>query len=388
MTDAPAITMAEIKTRLQARVRDLVPLLAPPCAGAWGKSGIYTPLNPARADKRPGSFVIWMSGTAAGSFRDYALGDDPAARGDILDLIAYVNGRPRDRSFARQWAMDWLGLTGSPAARRASTAQADKLAAERRQREQAENERMARDTVKNRDKALGWWLKADKDIAGTPVETYLAAARGIRLSALPHPPGALRYLADAVHRQTGELLPAMMAVATGPDGKAWAVHRTFLRPDGRGKADVNPAKMIWPRGWHGAAVRITKGRHRLPPEEAARRGLEDELMLTEGIEDALTLAMAEHDMRVWAALTLGNLTSIRVPACVARVFVAADNDYGKRQAQDALERGVAALRRQGRPVHVIRSPLGKDFNDLQRNWKGERDGTEERQGCTAADTSR
>lgn len=46
------------------------------------------------------------------------------------------------------------------------------------------------------------------------------------------------------HRPSGKNFPAMVcAVTRGTDGAFLGVHRTYLRPDGLGKAPVSPAKM-------------------------------------------------------------------------------------------------------------------------------------------------
>ena len=66
-------------------------------------------------------------------------------------------------------------------------------------------------------------------------------------------PSGLGWLPDARHHESGRTLPVMIAGMSGPDGKIMAVHRTFLRPDGSGKADVTPQKKIWP-SFKGAAA--------------------------------------------------------------------------------------------------------------------------------------
>jgi hypothetical protein len=49
----------------------------------------YLALNPTRADHRPGSFKIRLSGARAGSWADFATGD---RGGDPISLVAYVEG--------------------------------------------------------------------------------------------------------------------------------------------------------------------------------------------------------------------------------------------------------------------------------------------------------
>ena len=47
----------------------------------------YVALNPTRADHRPGSFKICLSGSRAGSWADFATGDKG---GDLVSLVAYL----------------------------------------------------------------------------------------------------------------------------------------------------------------------------------------------------------------------------------------------------------------------------------------------------------
>lgn len=114
-------------------------------------------------------------------------------------------------------------------------------------------------------------------------------------------------------------------------------------------------------------VHLWRGETGLPPREAQRQGLWDELVITEGIEDGLSVAIACPSYRVWVAGTLGNIECVRLPECCGGVIVAVDNDWGNPQAAKTLERGLAALARQGRrEVKVTRSPIGKDVNDALR----------------------
>ncbi len=165
----------------------------------------------------------------------------------------------------------------------------------------------------------------------------------------------------------------MAALMTGADGKPQALHRTWLAPGGHGKARLpdpadNAVRKIWgaPKG---AVIRISKGAGNFTPEEAERQGVSGPLVLTEGIEDALAVALAMPDRRVWAAGTLGNLAKVPVLPCASSITICADNDWDKPQAMAALDRAVAALKRAKKPVFVARSWTGKDMNDL---LKGER----------------
>ena len=82
------------------------------------------------------------------------------------------------------------------------------------------------------------WEEAGRT-QGTVVETYMKS-RGITATAPP----ALRFHPSLKHRDSGKVLPAMVAVVTTwPGTYVVAIHRTYLRPDGSAKADVDPDKM-------------------------------------------------------------------------------------------------------------------------------------------------
>ena len=84
-------------------------------------------------------------------------------------------------------------------------------------------------------RALAVWREA-RPADGTIVETYLAN-RGL---ALP-PPQCLRFHPDCPHPSGGRY-PAMVALVEHSERGPVGVHRTYLRPDGSGKAAVETAK--------------------------------------------------------------------------------------------------------------------------------------------------
>lgn len=95
-----------------------------------------------------------------------------------------------------------------------------------------------RESEKRTQKALRIW-DAAVSASDTLVEMYLAA-RNINIPV----PYALRFHAAMKHLG-GQRWPAMIALVTrGADGSPMAVHRTFLARDGRGKAPVEPSKMM------------------------------------------------------------------------------------------------------------------------------------------------
>ena len=94
-------------------------------------------------------------------------------------------------------------------------------------------------TAENRSAAaLAIW-RSTTPADGTLVGTYLPA-RGIRIV----PPVCLRFHPELNHKNGGRW-PAMVAlIQRASDGEPMGVHRTFLAPDGSGKATLDPAKMM------------------------------------------------------------------------------------------------------------------------------------------------
>ena len=192
--------------------------------------------------------------------------------------------------------------------------------------------------------ARGLWEVA-VEAQGTVVETYMKS-RGITASVPP----VLRFHPSLKHTNSGKAFPAMVAaVMRWPGTDVTAIHRTYLLPDGSGKADVNPAKMsLGPMA--GGAVRLGS--------PAAK------MAISEGIEDGMTL-LQETGMSVWAATSASAMRSIVLPELpmAAEVVICADPDPdGQRAAAAAAERWAY----EGRVVRVAIPPVGKDFNDVHR----------------------
>ncbi len=171
---------------------------------------------------------------------------------------------------------------------------------------------------------------------------YLAG-RGIVLP----PPLALRWMPRCRH-PSGIYLPAMIAAIVDVAGRLIGLHRTYLRPDGSGKADVEPAKAMLGRATGGAA------RLAAPCET---------LLIGEGVETCLA-AMQATGMPVWAALSTAGLVALVLPPGVSQVVILADHDRngaGERAAHIAAARWLA----EGRRVRIAMPPEpGSDFNDV------------------------
>jgi Toprim domain len=343
MADRPGSDTAQVKALLQASVTDLARELAP---DGCLKGKYWMARNPTRDDRRQGSFWIAIRGVP-GSWRDEATGE----KGDIIQLIQYVRGC--EFGAAMKFARAWLGLSDMHPEQ---IAQASQAARERRQAAEADEEA---EEEKRRRWAKAHWLNAWESLLGTVAETYLRG-RGIDLRKLPRQPGALRFVPNEKHAESGEAWPCIVSAMSGPKGAIHAIHRTFLARDGSDKAPVDPARKAWPR-CSGAAIHLWRGKSDKPAAGAPAKS--DTLVLCEGVEDGLTIALALPEARVWCAYSLTNLANIVIPACAERVIVACDNDWGKPGAEKQLAKALAQLQAQGVPVAEARSPRGKDFND-------------------------
>jgi len=137
----------------------------------------------------------------------------------------------------------------------------------------------------------------------------------------------------------------MVALVTNGTGVPIGIHRTFLDRDGRGKAPVEPQKMML-GPCRGGAVQLAE------PGEL--------LMVGEGIETCLAVIQATGDA-AWAALSTSGMRALDLPKDVRDVVVLADgDDAGEAAAQDCARR----WKREGRRVRIARPPRGMDFNDV------------------------
>lgn len=350
--NGPEINFGDIKAELQRRIRQLVAELAP---GGKVNGAYYMPRNPRRDDRHPGSFWIRVSGQAIGAWRDEAID----LQGDVIDLVTYLAGL-RDRKATRDWCMSWLGWSQG--------VDRKKLEVNRRQailKEQQDNRQEAQSAAKKADRAFAIYLNSRELVAGDLVHRYLAS-RGIDLGKLPKPPGAIRFHPSLEHHDDDGVItewPCMVAGMCNSEGRVVAIHRTYLKPDGSGKAPVDKPKKIWP-AFKGCVVRLSKGARNLSPEQAAKKGVSGPLGLAEGIENGLAVAISVLDLRVWAAGSLANMANIPKLPCISRLIVCRDNDDHLSQADKGFERVIAQLKTRQFSLSVARSWIGKDTNDL------------------------
>jgi hypothetical protein len=185
---------------------------------------------------------------------------------------------------------------------------------------------------------------ASVPVTGTLAETYLTS-RGIgHLGAS----SALRFHPKCWHREGDQTKPvprpAMIAAVTDGAGVLQGVHRTWLAPDGQGKADVATPRRAMGH-LLGNAVRFS------PCDQV--------LALGEGIETMLSVSQAAPGLPVWAALSSGHLGAVLLPEGLQRLYIAVDRDPAGQRAVERLSTRAAEV---GVRVIVLEPRLG-DFND-------------------------
>lgn len=340
------LAISDVKAMLIERLDPLVRQLVP---GAKAKGGIFTARCPWRMDRNEGSFVVWRAGKAKGGWKDYATDE----KGDVIDLIAFaqcgaVGKASKEQAVAAvRWAENWLGV---------ASCDPQRVAAARARAQQALSAAQKRDEEarkRKRRRAYDLWMSA-KDWRGTLAETYLLA-RGIDARGIENWADGFRFIARLDHwLEKGFYGPALVAPFRHPEKGFAGLHAVWLKPDGSGKASVSPPKLTLGLS-AGSCMIFTRGEGETPP-----------IAFCEGPEDGASVALSVPELSARGVGGLSNLKNQIIPAGTPYVVVCADNDWEKPQAQDALEKAVAALRAQGAPVEVARSHHGKDMNDLIR----------------------
>ncbi len=334
----------------------------------------YVGLSPFKAERTPSFYVDPHKGTW------FCFASQQG--GDAISLVALADGVSVGEAIRR--LKGEAGIADDPAraeARRRQWVEAraarERLDAASRARRQSEAERIWRDA---------------KPGEGSLIEAYLLA-RGIDLDAMEacygfRVPRSLRYAPRLAYRHDGVTAvgPAMVGLLEGREqhpGDVAAVHRTYLAPDGGGKATYGgPAKLTLGAVW-GSAGYLT------PPGPLAVVG--------EGYETTLSVvaALAKRGRQVFgiSAAALGNLAGggegrglphptikgrwlpsevpsrdrpgLLLPDFVKRVVILADNDGADPLSMQAMiARAAAKFRGQGIAVTVAWPPAGCDFNDV------------------------
>ena len=196
----------------------------------------------------------------------------------------------------------------------------------------------------NHCETAGKLFRASVPVAGSLAEVYLAS-RGIRQKI---DPAVLRFHAKCWHRDQGSdravPRPAMIAAVTDIEGTLQGVHRTWLAPDGKSKADVKLQRRAM-GNLLGNAVKFGQAT--------------DVVVVGEGIETMLSIRQALPQLPVWSSLSAGHLGAVLFPKTVTHVYVAEEPDEAGRRATERLR---DRAQTEGWSLGVLKSRLG-DFND-------------------------
>ncbi len=317
----PDISIPEIVDRLTGNVAALCGYLLPNGRreGAEWRVG--------NISGEPGkSLGVRLTGVSTGVWCDFADG----SKGDPLDLIQAC--LRLDKGEAVMWTKDWLGIgdgTRAPL-----------------QPPSSPRSEIPRQDNPNGNLALAIWGQSQL-AAGTPAEAYLRH-RGINT---PVPP-SIRYNPGVKYTPSGLRLPCMVSAVQAPDRSITAIHRTYIRDDGQGKAGVAKPKMLL-GSINGGAVRLA---YVGGPKMVVAAGLETSLSVMEAT-----------GLPVWAALSTSNFIGMALPALplAAEVVIAADHDEA---GIEAAEKAAALWSAQGRQVSITYPPTpNTDFNDMARD---------------------
>ncbi|WP_425063493.1 DUF7146 domain-containing protein [Pyruvatibacter mobilis] len=258
---------------------------------------------------------------AAGKWTDMATGE----HGDLLDVIREALGLVEFRDVAEE-ARRFLALphpepekTRTPTGRTSTVAPGSPEASRR-------------------------LFAMAQPIRGTLAEIYLNGRAITSFSGT----AALRYHPRCYYRPDGhsptEIRPALVAAVTDLAGNQTGAHRTWLAPDGSGKAPVET-----PRRAMGNLL-----------GHAVRFGTADEVLAAgEGIETVLSPRQVLPGMPMLAALSAAHLAAILFPLSLRRLYVVRDRDPAGDGARDGLVARAASLGIEA----ISLTPREGDFND-------------------------
>lgn len=198
--------------------------------------------------------------------------------------------------------------------------------------------------------AVSIWRFADP-FAGSPAEGYLRARSIVPAGINARYDGRCQFGGG----QAKAFAPALI-VPVEEDAGVVAIHRTFLRADGRDKAAIKKPKRLLGN----------------PGRGAVRWGgipVDGVLRLAEGVEDAASVMnMLEPGTFVWPVLGIERYQAIRIPESVRKIIIY--SQHGQ-EAERAIERARSHLSANDRDLEVKLPPHPGDWNDLLREIRAQ-----------------
>lgn len=239
----------------------------------------------------------------------------------------------------------WSAVDRTTMTREQRAEWARQVMAETVEREAQQRQRWAENARRNGQV----WAQCMPLVDGDPATLYLKRRGFGRVWPLPE---VLRLHCALPYWQGTEMLgtfPAMVAPIVAPDGRAVALHRTYLTADGR-KADLPSAKKLT-----GAAGPLAGASIPLHKPMQGRIGI------AEGIETALAAWLASSVPTV-AAYCAANLAAWQWPMTVQRLVIFADHDKAGRHSADILL--LRAVRAGLQASVMTPSEAGTDWADV------------------------
>jgi hypothetical protein len=337
----------EVARRLNERIEQLAAELLP---AGYVESRRWFRVGSVNGEEGQ-SLAIELRGNKRGHWRDYAGTDF----GDALDLVQAVRGGTKREAF--EYAREWLKL---PPVERPAPARA-----------RSASELTDEDDGRWRE----IWHEALPLTPDDPVWCYLAG-REIDLDRLPAVPLTLRYHPRLWHKGARLFLPAMVGAVIGPDRASMiAIHRVWLIPKDGGfvnfkfleKGKLKPQKKALGPVF-GGVIPLTQGPSGRQWRDSAPG---EDVGLSEGIEDGLTMAVDSTMAKRWRMLCGVSLSFMRgtvLPSDVAGVFVVEDNDDPDPRRERLLQQVEEHFQQLGKKVTRVRvkDRTVKDVNDAQR----------------------
>jgi len=158
-------------------------------------------------------------------------------------------------------------------------------------------------------------------------------------------------LPELVHHlwnhSTKERHPALLASVQSPDGQLCGVQAVYLDAKGRKISGDGVLTKISYGCLSGGAVRIS--------------ALSEPLIVTEGVEDALSILQAMPDAGVWASCGTSGMVNVVLPDSIHEVIIASDADDAGQKAANTL---AVRLKKEGRVARIATPAYHKDFNEL------------------------
>jgi hypothetical protein len=379
----------EIRAGLQDRIVDICRQLLP---RGRAEGGLWVAHNPGVAgeERKPPALKVRIAGGDIGAWTDWRNGR-AGHKGDVIGLVAYLVGT--DTKGALAWARDFLGLKALSREERAAMRfaaearrrQDDRRAEQKRRWSLAEADRLYTTPQGHREYGPAFAATAgfaDGTAAREHALAYLRARRcpldeiktarpdlTFRFSAATEWWKGAVWETDGSGRKfkarPGPSFPAIHTAMRAPIGAVTCCHVTFLDQLQPAKAPVSPAKLMFGEK-KGTVIEIATGPSRTPFWQWGPETQAAPVIIAEGIETAASLAVElSAEARVWAAGDLSNIGNapVHLPI-VAEIYVARDNNHGNPQAQRQLDDALEKLEAHGRPLTVMNSPIGDDFNDL------------------------